>query len=51
MILVSAYRDQADVFRKAAEEVGAEAFIPKDDLDLSVVRAWKRDQWIMNNEQ
>jgi DNA-binding NarL/FixJ family response regulator len=41
VILVSAYRDQAEIFRTAAEEVGAEAFIPKDDLDLSVVRAWK----------
>ncbi len=40
VILVSAYRDQAEVFQTAAEEVGAEAFVPKDDLDLGVVRAW-----------
>lgn len=40
VILVSAYRDQAEVFRAAAEEAGAEAFIAKDDLDLKVVRAW-----------
>ena len=40
VILVSAYRDQAEVFQTAAEEVGAEAFIPKDDLDLDVVRMW-----------
>jgi DNA-binding NarL/FixJ family response regulator len=41
VILVSGYSDCADLFRAAAEEAGAEAFIPKDDLDLSVVRAWK----------
>jgi len=41
VILVSAYRDQAEVFQTAAEEVGAEAFVPKDDLDLDVVQAWK----------
>ncbi|MDY6876912.1 MAG: response regulator transcription factor [Chloroflexota bacterium] len=40
VILISAYRDRADVFQAAAEEVDAEAFIPKDDLDLDVVRAW-----------
>ncbi len=40
VILVSAYRDQAEIFCTAAEEVGAEAFIPKDDLDLNVVRTW-----------
>ena len=42
VILVSAYRDQAEVFQTAAEEVGAEAFIAKDDLDLGVVQAWQR---------
>ncbi|MBC7249610.1 MAG: response regulator transcription factor [Anaerolineae bacterium] len=40
VILVSAHLDRANVFRTAAVEVGAEAFIPKDDLDLSVVRTW-----------
>ena len=40
VILVSAYRDQAEVFRTAAEKVGAEAFVPKDDLDLSTVQTW-----------
>lgn len=40
VILVSAYRDRADQFQAAAAQAGAEAFIPKDDLDLSVVRAW-----------
>ena len=40
VILVSAYRDHAEVFRAAADEAGAEAFISKDDLDLEVVRAW-----------
>ena len=42
VFLVSAYRDRAEVFRAAAEKVGAEAFIPKDDLDLGTVRAWKK---------
>ena len=41
VILVSIHHDQADVFRTAAQEVGAEAFIPKDELDLSVVWAWQ----------
>ena len=41
VILISARRDQADVFRTAAAEVGAEAFISKDDLDLRAVRAWR----------
>jgi DNA-binding NarL/FixJ family response regulator len=41
VILISAYRDRAERFRATAEEAGAEAFVPKDDLDLSVVRAWK----------
>jgi DNA-binding NarL/FixJ family response regulator len=41
VILISAYRDRADVFRAAAAEVGAEAFVSKDDLDLDVVRAWR----------
>jgi DNA-binding NarL/FixJ family response regulator len=43
VILVSAYRDQAELFQTAAEEAGAEAFIAKDDLDLEVVRAWAKD--------
>jgi len=41
VILISAYRDHADTFRAAAEKVNAEAFFPKDDLDLDVVRAWE----------
>ena len=40
VILISAYRDQADGFRTAAEEVGAEAFVAKDDLSLKVVQRW-----------
>lgn len=40
VILISAHRDQADVFRSAAGEVGAEAFVAKDDLDLEVVQRW-----------
>ena len=41
VILVSAHSDRAELFRAAAEEVGAEAFVPKDDLDLRVVQAWR----------
>jgi two-component system nitrate/nitrite response regulator NarL len=40
VILVSAHLNHADVFQTAAQEAGAETFIPKDDLDLDVVRAW-----------
>ncbi len=40
VILVSAYRDYADVFRRAAKEVGAEMFVAKDDLDLAMARSW-----------
>ncbi len=42
VILVSAHLDHADVFRNAAEEVGAETFIVKDDLELEAVRTWKK---------
>lgn len=42
VILVSAYHDRAQVFQTSAAEVGAEAFIPKDHLDLEVVRSWKQ---------
>ena len=40
VILVSAHHDSAQVLQKSAEEVGAEAFITKDDLDLDLVRKW-----------
>jgi DNA-binding NarL/FixJ family response regulator len=38
--LVSAYQDSADVFQTSAQQVGAEAFIPKDELDLATVQSW-----------
>jgi len=41
IILISAHRNQANLFRAAAEVAGAEAYFAKDDLDLGVVRAWK----------
>jgi DNA-binding NarL/FixJ family response regulator len=41
VILMSAHRDRAHVFRNAAQEVNAEAFVAKDDLDLGVARAWR----------
>jgi len=41
VILVSAYRDRAEVYRTAAREVAAEDFVAKDDLDVNVVQAWK----------
>jgi DNA-binding NarL/FixJ family response regulator len=40
VILISAHRNHTDNFRAAAQEVGAEEFISKDDLDISVVRDW-----------
>ena len=49
VILISAHRNQADLLHVAAQEAGAEAFIPKDDLDLSVVRKWGENQ--MANDQ
>ncbi len=40
VILISAYRDHAEVYRAAAQQAGAEEFVAKDDLTLSVVRNW-----------
>jgi DNA-binding NarL/FixJ family response regulator len=40
VILVSAYQDSAHVLQKSAIEAGAEAFIPKDQLELDVVKRW-----------
>ncbi len=40
VILVSAQHDSAQVLQKSAIEAGAEAFIPKDDLELEVVKKW-----------
>jgi DNA-binding NarL/FixJ family response regulator len=40
VILVSADQDSAQLLQKSAEEAGAEAFIPKDDLELEIVRQW-----------
>jgi DNA-binding NarL/FixJ family response regulator len=44
VILISAHRDRADLFRTAAEEAGAEAFFAKDDLVLEVVHAWQEQE-------
>ena len=41
-ILISAHRNEANLLGAAAEEAGAEAFYPKDELDLSVVGRWNR---------
>ncbi len=41
VIVISAYRDRVEIFRTAAKAAGAEAFIPKDDLDLSAVTTWQ----------
>jgi DNA-binding NarL/FixJ family response regulator len=41
VILVSAHLNHAELFRTAAAEAGAETFIPKDDLELDLVQAWK----------
>ncbi len=40
VILVSAHHDSAQLFQNLAQGIGAEAFIPKDELDLSVARKW-----------
>jgi two-component system chemotaxis response regulator CheY len=39
VILVSAYH--GDLLKASAQSVGAEAFIPKDELDLPIVLKWK----------
>jgi DNA-binding NarL/FixJ family response regulator len=44
VILVSAYHDRAQVFQTSAAEVGAEAFIPKDNLNLDIVQSWISNQ-------
>jgi DNA-binding NarL/FixJ family response regulator len=41
VFLVSAHHDSADLFVRSAKEIGAEAFIPKDELDLATVIKWK----------
>ncbi len=43
VILVSAHRDRAEVYLNAAKQAGAEAFVPKDDLDLALVQSWKEE--------
>ncbi|MBI9050433.1 MAG: response regulator transcription factor [Anaerolineaceae bacterium] len=40
VILVSAYHDNH--LKTSAKAVGAEAFIPKDELDLSIVLSWDK---------
>jgi len=40
VIVVSAHRDRADLFQTAAQEAGAEAFVAKDDLSVSLARGW-----------
>jgi DNA-binding NarL/FixJ family response regulator len=40
VILVSAHNDSGQMLEKSAIEAGAEAFIPKDNLELEVVRKW-----------
>lgn len=43
VIVVSAHRDQAHIFRDAAVRAGAERFVQKDDLDFRAVTAWLSD--------
>ncbi len=40
VFLISAYTDQAQQLATLAKAAGAEAFIPKDDLDLDLIRSW-----------
>ena len=43
VFLVSAYHDSANVFQTSAQQVGAEAFIPKDRLDLELIQSWLQE--------
>ena len=40
VILVSAHDDSGQLLQKSAVEAGAEAFVPKDDLELEMVKKW-----------
>lgn len=40
VILVSAHNDSGQLLQKSAVEAGAEAFVPKDDLELEMVKKW-----------
>ncbi len=40
VIVISAYGDDARSFQTAAAEVGAEQFVLKDNLELSLVKGW-----------
>ena len=42
VILVSAYHDR--LLPASAKAAGAEAFIPKDELDMSVALSWNRNE-------
>ena len=42
VILISAHRNQANLLGAAAVRAGAEAFVPKDELDLNVVGTWNQ---------
>ena len=44
IILISAYQDRAHIFQSSALNVGAEAFFAKDDLDLGLVKTWKKQE-------
>ena len=44
VILVSAYPNHGNLFCQAAQNIGAEMFVAKDDLDLAMVRSWKERQ-------
>jgi len=42
VILVSAHYDSDQMLQKSAEEAGATIFIPKDELELEIVKKWKK---------
>ena len=44
VILISAHDDNARVLQKSAMEAGAEAFIPKEDLELEIVQKWMENK-------
>lgn len=42
IILVSAQYNRTQTFQNLATEAGAEAYLPKDDLNIEIVKKWAR---------
>lgn len=50
VILVSSYHDSAELLSRSARNTGAEGFIPKDELDLDVVKKWMKKEDIEESD-